>query len=245
VKGSLRGKGGDGRAVPGPGARGRGANGRDRVSRWGYRLLALLIALALWYGTAAEKREPQSEKVVEATVTYSPPPAMVILNPIEKVKVGVRGNLGEIRDLRPFDINVEVDLSQARRGASSVTLAPGNVLLPSKSMQVQSIEPKLFTLQLDVLEQKRVPIEIRTSGEPAAGAIVTAVEVNPSTALISGPSTLLAAIDRLPLQAVDLNGHALTFEKEIPVVAQEAIRVIQPPAVTVKITMEEPPPHNP
>lgn len=216
---------------------------QERWSRWGYRALALIIAIGLWYGTAAEKREPQSEKVVEATVTYTTPADTVILNPVNTVRLSVRGNQREIRDLRPFDVEVQVDISDAQVGALPVTLSEENIILPEGSLVVQNINPKVLTLQLDGVEQRRVPIRVPTSGEPAAGAILSKVETNPKTALVSGPGTVLTTVEALDVQEINLDGHALTFEKEVAVVTPNpALRVIQPAVVTVRITLEEPPP---
>lgn len=215
----------------------------SRLGIWGYRLLALLIAIALWYATAAEKREPQSEKVVEAAITYGRPDNMVILNSINNVRVGVRGNLREIRTLRPFEVDVQVDISEAQAGPVTVTLTPEQILLPSPSLEVQSIEPKTFTLQLDVLEERRLPVEVDFVGEPGAGSIVTGVSVIPETVLVSGPSTLLSSVESLLTQTVDLDRHALTFEKDVTLVSPDpAIRVLRPQVVTVQVKMEEPPP---
>lgn len=218
-------------------------NEGGRLGVWGYRLLALLIAIALWYATAAEKREPQSEKVVETSITYGRPENTVILNAIGNVRVGVRGNLREIRTLRPFDVDVQVDLTDAKPGPVTVTLTPEQVLLPSASLEVQSLDPKTFTLQLDVYEERRLPVEVDFVGEPGAGSIVTGVSVTPEAVLVSGPSTLLSSVESLLTQTVDLDRHAITFEKDVTLVSPDpAIRVIRPQVVTVQVKMEEPPP---
>lgn len=217
----------------------------ERVSTWAYRLLALAIALALWYVTAAEKREAQSEKIVEATVTYSTPARLVLLNQVTQVRVGLRGNNREIRRLRPYDVDVQVDLATAEEGPVSVTLTADNVFLPVDKVEVVSIDPKTLSLRLDVEEQRRLPIEVLLTGEPAAGAIVTDREAIPNTALLQGPRSVLQALDSLIIGPVDLNGHAITFEKEMPVLTPNTmIRVVRPTVVTIRITMEEPPPPN-
>lgn len=212
-------------------------------SLWLYRILALLIAIGLWYGTAADKREPQGEKTVEASVTYSTPPRLVILNPTAEVRVGVRGNNQEIRRLRPFDVDVLVDLAGAEAGRSfTVNLRAEDVSLPTDHLEVVSIDPKTLSLQMDVEEERRLPIRVSLVGEPAAGAIVKDREAIPNSALVAGPRTILEGITRLETRAVNLNGHAFTFEKEVPVVIPNPmVRIINPTFVTVHVTMEEPP----
>lgn len=215
---------------------------RERATTWAYRILALLIAVALWYVTAAEKREPPGEKTVEASVTYATPANLVILNPVSQVRVGLRGTNQEIRRLRPFDVDVLVDLEGAEPGSFTVNLTAEDISLPTETLEVVSIDPKVLALQLDVEEERRVPIAVTVVGEPSAGAIVTAKEPIPNTALVAGPRSILDSLTQIETRPVNLNGHAFTFEKEVPVVIPSAmVRIIRPTFVTVHITMEEPP----
>lgn len=215
----------------------------ERASTWAYRILALVIAVALWYVTAAEKREPPGEKTVDASVTYSTPPNLVILNPVSQVRVGLRGTSQEIRRLRPFDVDVLVNLEGAEPGSFTVNLTAEEISLPSDNLEVVSIDPRVLALQLDVEEERRLPIAVTVVGEPAAGAIVTAKESIPNTALVAGPRSVLDSLTQLETRPVNLNGHAFTFEKEVPVVIPNPmVRIIRPTFVTVHLTMEEPPP---
>lgn len=215
----------------------------ERATTWAYRILAVVIAVAMWYATAAEKREPPGEKTVDASVTYSTPPGLVILNPVPQVRVGLRGTNQDIRSLRPFDVDVLVDLEEAKPGSFNVTLTAEDISLPAENLEVVSIDPKVLALQLDVAEERRLPIAVTVVGEPAAGAIVTAKEAIPNTALVAGPRSVLDSMNQLETRPVNLNGHAFTFEKEVPVVIPNPmVRIIRPIFVTVHITMEEPPP---
>jgi YbbR domain-containing protein len=215
---------------------------RERPSLWPYRLLALIIAVALWYVAAAEKREPQSQKSVEASVTYNVPSALMLLNRATQVRVLVAGSARELRRLRPYEVDVLVDLNQAEPGTVSVHLTPEDVALPTAGLQVVSIDPKIVTLQVDRKVQRRLPVEVDWSGEPAAGAIVARKEAIPNTVLVEGPASLLSPLRRLVTSKVSLDGHAFTFERQVPVVAPDPlIQVLQPASVTVRITLEQPP----
>jgi YbbR domain-containing protein len=213
-----------------------------RTSRWVYRFGALLIAVALWYVIAAEKRELESEKIVEASVTYNTPRRVVLLNRVGQVRILVQGSRKEIRRLRPFDLDVLVDLSEEKPGRVNVDLTPDDVALPNDNLTVLSIEPKQLTLELDDEMEKRVPVEIDLGGEPAAGAIITARTVTPSAALVAGPASRIANLQRLLTGKVLLDGHAFSFEQQVALLAPDPlIRILQPTSVLVQINLEQPP----
>jgi YbbR domain-containing protein len=215
---------------------------KERPSPWPYRALALVIAVALWYVAAAEKREPQSQKSVEASVTYNVPPGLVLLNRTSQVRVLVAGSTREVRRLRPYEVEVLVEVPRTEPGTVAVSLTADDVSLPAATLQVVSIDPKLLSLQIDQEVEKRLPVEVELAGEPAAGAIVTRKEAIPNTVMVEGPASLLAPLRRVATSRVNLDGHAFTFEREAPILVPDPlIRVVRPPTVTVKLTLEQPP----
>lgn len=209
---------------------------------WPYRLLAFVLAVGLWWVIVAEKRELESEKVVEASVTYNTPKKVLLLNRASQVRVSVRGRNREIRRLRPFDVEVLVDVPEGQRGVISMTLTPDNVALPSDNLAVVAIEPRLLTLQIDTEVEREVPIEVDLTGEPAAGAIVARRVAIPDRALVAGPASQVSQLRRISTGRVSLDGHAFTFEKEVSLVTTDPhFRVVSPSTVTVQVTLEQPP----
>lgn len=214
-----------------------------RTSTWLYRLLALGIAVSMWYVNTAEKVQQQGEKTVEAGVTYTTPKGLILMQRIDEVDIRLRGNNRDLRQIRPFEIDVEVDLTGQTPGAVSIKLDSDNVLLPFEDLEVVSIDPSVVTLELDQEENKRVPIEIGFVGEPAAGAIVKGSEVVPNTALLSGPRSRLQAVVSVKTAAIDLATHASTFQRVVPLLSPDPlIRVIQPTTVNVLVDLGDPPP---
>ncbi|HRC84409.1 MAG TPA: CdaR family protein [Thermoanaerobaculia bacterium] len=214
---------------------------RERQANWPYRLLALGIALGLWWTTAAEKREPQSEKTLDASVTYNLPKGLVPLSRVSQVRLSVRGSKREIRRLRPFDIDVEVSLPTARAGPITVNLGEENVILPNDNLQVVAIEPKVLSLRLDTEVERTLPVFVEITGEPAAGAVLRSYRASPATAQVAGPASALATVRRLQTDRVSLDGHAFTFEKEVAVLAPDPlVRVLSPASVTVRVELDQP-----
>jgi YbbR domain-containing protein len=212
----------------------------DGLRTWGLRLLALGIALSLWFSISLEDREALSERIVEASVSYNRPRNFVILDPVGTVNVRLRGSSKLIRQLNPYQVDVQVELAQTQPGTVTVNLGPENVLMPD-GLDVVSIEPNVIRVELEREISQRLPVVPRLVGEPAAGSIIDEPEVFPNLVLVAGPESLLAKVQSLSTRPVDLTGHALSFEETVAVVPPDPlIQVVQPSKVSVRVPMRQP-----
>src|SRR5215213_715628 len=181
----------------------------DGLRTWGLRLLALGIAFALWFSISLEKRQALSERLVEAGISYNRPRGYVILDQVPNVRVRLRGGSKQIRELNPYQVNVQVELEHPTPGTFSVNLGPENVLLP-EGLEVVSIEPNVIRVELAQEVTKRLPVVPKLVGEPAAGSIVEELEVFPSLVLVSGPESLVQRTESLETVPINLDGHAVS-----------------------------------
>lgn len=212
----------------------------ERGRAWSLRLLALGIAIGIWFNASVEDRLVPSEKVVEAGVSYNRPRGFVIINPVQSVKVRLTGSEKEIRQLNPFNVDVQVELTQRQAGSATITLGAENVRAP-KNLEVSSIEPSTIRVELEREISQRLPVVPILMGKPAAGTVVDDPEVFPSQVLVTGPESLLSRVESLPTRPIRLEGHAATFEEIVPVVPPDPlIQIIQPAQVTVKIPIRRP-----
>jgi YbbR domain-containing protein len=212
----------------------------DGLRTWGLRALALGIAIALWFSISLEDREALSERLVEAGVSYDRPRGFVILDQEPSVRVRVRGGSKQVRELNPYQVNVQVELTRPAPGTFRINLGPENVLLP-EGLEVVSIEPNLIKVDLEAEVTKRLPVVPQFTGEPAAGAVVEEPLVFPNLVLVSGPDSLVRRTESLETVPISLEGHALTFDVEVPVVPPDPlVRIVQPTRVTVRIPMRQP-----
>jgi len=212
----------------------------DSLRTWGLRLLALGIAFALWFSISLEKRQALSERLVEASVSYNRPRGLIILDQVPNVRVRLRGGSKQVRELNPFQVNVQVELARTSPGTFSVNIGPENVLLP-EGLEVVSIEPNVIRVELAREVTRRLPVEPKIVGEPAAGSIVEEPEVFPNQVLVSGPESLVKRTESLATVPINLEGHALSFEVEVSVVPPDPlVQIVQPTRVTVRIPLRQP-----
>lgn len=206
------------------------------------RMMALSLAILLWLFVTVERRgERPAEKVVEATVTYNPPPGMVILDPEARVRVRLRGSESAIRRVNPYQIDVQVVIDVARPGPVEVQLQQENVLMP-EGLEVISLEPNVLQLRLDQEVRRLLPVEVPLIGEPAAGAEPGVPRLTPEQILVVGPSALLATIDRLRTNPISLDGHAFDFQESTLVLVPDPLLQLQTQVVSVFVPMSQPRP---
>jgi YbbR domain-containing protein len=205
---------------------------------WGLRVLALGLALLLWFVLSFERRETRSEKQVQASITYMRGDEMVILNPRQTVDLTLSGPRETINRVNPFDVSVQVDLRQAEPGTHPVNLTAENVSLP-QGLRVDSIQPSSVDVTVDRLVRRQVAVEPDVRGEPAAGATRGEVEVVPPEVTVTGPESQLANLTSLKTAVVSLEGHALSFEESVAVVTPDnlTVREIQPSRVNVRVPL--------
>ena len=212
----------------------------DGLRTWGLRALELGIAIALWFSISLEDRHALSERLVEAGVSYDRPRGFIILDQEPSVRVRVRGGSKQVRELNPYQVNVQVELTRPAPGTFRINLGPENVLLP-EGLEVVSIEPNLIKVDLEAEVTKRLPVVPKLTGEPAAGSVVEEPLVFPNLVLISGPDSLVRQTESLETVPISLDGHALPFDVEVPVIAPDPlVRIVQPTRVTVRIPMRQP-----
>jgi len=212
----------------------------EGLRTWGLRLLALGIAVSLWFSVSLEDRQALSERLVEASVTYDRPRGFIVLDQVPSVRVRLRGGSKQIRQLNPFQVSVQVELPRTSSGKFSINLGSENVLLP-EGLELVSIEPNPIQVELEREETKRLPVAPKIIGEPAAGAAVEEPEVFPSQVLVSGPESLLRRLESLETVPISLDGHALSFEVEVPVAPPDPlVQIVQPSRVTVRIPLRPP-----
>ena len=215
----------------------------DGLRTWGLRLLALGIALGLWFNSSFEDREALSERVVPASVSYTWPKGFIVLDREQNVNVRVRGSSKRVRGLDPDQVDVQVELGR-RQGPVTVSLGPENVLTPD-GLEVVSVDPSTLTVEMEREVTRRIRVVPSLEGQAAAGTNVEEPEVFPSQVLVTGPASLVARTEVLRTRPVSLAGRSATFEERVPVVPPDPlIQIVQPSRVSVRITIQPPKPDS-
>jgi len=216
---------------------------RRRVRLGALRLTAVALAVMLWLWVTVERRgERPAEKVVDATVTYNPPPGMMILDPQGTVRVRLRGSERAIRRVNPFQIDVQVVVRADREGPLEVRLQPEDVMMP-EGVEAVSIEPSVLRLHVDQEVRRLLPVEVPLVGEPAAGAqLAGKPRITPGEVLVTGPRKVVGGLAGVRSNPISLDGHALDFQESALLVSPDPLVQLQTQVVSVTVPMQQPPP---
>jgi YbbR domain-containing protein len=208
---------------------------------WGIRLLALGIAIGVWFNASVEDRLVSSEKLVEASVAYNRPRGFMVLDQVQSVNVLLRGSKRAIRQVNPYMVDVQVDLNQRQEGPVTINLGRDNVLAP-EGLEVVSIEPNTIQIELEREVSTRLPVVPEIIGEAPKGTVFDEPEVFPNQVLVVGPESLLAKFQTLSTRPIDVTGHLSTFEETVAVIPPDPlIQIVQPSKVSVRIPVQPPP----
>ena len=154
------------------------------VRNWPIKLLALLLAFAIWIGVTGENRIVQDFRVPldltlpEHLIPGEPPPSTV--------NVRLRGPETLFRRLDPLPLEINVDLREAGPGPRTVLLTPDQIAGLPSGVEVGQIEPDRFRPAR--APRSRPPGRPRVPGQPPAGFAVYDVRVSRKPSKSRGPS---------------------------------------------------------
>lgn len=162
--------------------------------RWKELTVAFLMAVVLWYGVSGSEK---IESLVEVRVDYRGLPQGLVVRSglVNKVSVRVRASAGMLRSLTSRDYAFFMDLSDVHKGENA--LAVNLAYLPFRSgVEVIEVTPSRIFLDVDTISTKTLPLEAQIS-EELPGDYVAHASLTPEEIAVTGPSTLLDAMDRL------------------------------------------------
>lgn len=205
----------------------------------GTKLLALAIAILVWFVFSAQQRERISERSYRIPLSVANvPPATLIASPLPPtIEVRVRGPFTALRQLDPAKLEAVIDLTDASRGERIYRLASEDINVP-QSVEVIAIAPSEIRVALDSAAEKSLPIVARVTGKPADGYEVSEVQVEPHVARLRGPASALSAMSSVETDPISLANRSASFSVPATVIADApGVRVREGQVVTVTVRL--------
>jgi YbbR domain-containing protein len=201
----------------------------------GLKFISFAIALTLWIFVTYRG---QSEIIINVPIEFKniPKGVEILKQSAKEVSLNISGPDRLLKVLRPSDIRVTVDLSNAKKGESLYYLDKRNVAVPN-TIKVQRIEPTNLRVVLDESGAKVIPVKVQLSGEPQRGFKIAEINVNPPSITIEGAKTEINKISILRTEPIDITGldEDLTQSVRINTSGRNIRTNITEVTVTVKI----------
>ncbi len=205
----------------------------------GTKLLALAIAILVWFVFSAQRRERISERSYRIPLSVvNIPPQTLIASPLPAaVDVRVRGPFTPLRQLDPQKLEAVIDLAGAPRGEKIYRFAPEDINVP-RDVEVITISPPEVRILLDAAAEKSLPIIANVTGKAAAGFEAAEVLIEPHVARVFGPATAIARMTEVMTDPISIADRSTTLSVPATVRADAPgvrVREGQVATVTVRI----------
>ena len=206
--------------------------------RWHLKLLALVLAFAVWIAVTGEGRGVQDYRVPVDVVLGTG--ATLAGTPPTTVTVRLRGPETLLRRVDPYDVAVRVDLRDAAAGERTVQLAPRDVAGVPPDVEVVLIEPERLRLTIARKLRKEIAVAPTIVGAPPRGYHVYGAVARPETLKVEGPEAQLASLARLKTDPIRVDRRSEPFVVRIAAVADvSGVRIVdtRPLDVTVYVDL--------
>ena len=183
-------------------------NGRER-------LLALLATFAIWVGVVASREEPINYSV---TVRFDTGPDRVVTtpHPVETIHIQAKGSVFAAAQVRSGDHELVIDVSRREVGRTVYFLDEREIPL-SRYLKIEQILPREVTFTVSKKMIKSVTVEPSLDGQPKKGYRIAGVKTAPASVSVTGPEEVVAALETVPTELLDLTGAAETFTRTVRV----------------------------
>jgi YbbR domain-containing protein len=179
----------------------------------GLKISAVLLSSLLWFFVTSRG---QSEMSLEITPEFKNVPAAlgIVNNSVKTVVVTIRGQERLMKNVKPSDVRVFVDLGKAKKGEGTYFLNTNDIKLPY-AMTVTNVSPISLRIRLDETISKAVTVVPAITGAPEKGFYVKSVVVEPRSVVIQGLKNEVRKTNELRTEALDISGLKETTTQEL------------------------------
>ena len=207
-------------------------------AHFGYKAVSLGLAVGLWW---AVSRDPIAAVGITVPIEFHNIPSKLEISSLDipEAQVRVRGPERLIHSLRPQEVHVEVDLTDAKPGERTYDLTSQQVRQPHE-LEVVQIVPSQVRLSFDVGLTRQVEVHPRVIGTFANGYRIASVVADPPTIAISGPKQRVKAVEAATTDPVDASGtmdHGTFVVNAF--VPDPLVQIVRPSPIRVTIHIEK------
>ena len=209
------------------------------------KILSVLIATGLWLAISPDQEPAEVAVRVPIEFQHVPPQLEISSVTIPEAQIRVRGPERLVRQLRSYEIHVELELGDAKPGERTFDLGAQLVRL-QRGLSVVQVVPGQVHLSFDTRLTREVDIHPNVTGKFAPGYQIAKVSVDPAVVTITGPRHHVEMVDAANTDPVDASATTAQATYVTNVYVPDAlVQVVQPVPVRVTVSVEKNPPVEP
>ena len=189
------------------------------VSNAGVKLLALLVAIVIWFNAIGQQEDEQTFVVPLQFVGLSDTLTVTGRVPTD-VQIAVTGTRRDLLLLEFKKMAVSLNMSRAEPGRYTQRLSVSDVVLPPEvePRKVRIISPLLVDVRLETLLAKRARVAVALTGSLPGNQVLSMVpEATPPWVMVTGPRSVVARMDKVMTQPIDLSKVRESGEREVEI----------------------------
>ena len=209
---------------------------------WGLKLIALILAIGLWYYATGEENI-EITRTVPLKIEIENPQLSILDVSSKTIKVTLntpRSFVGKLASERIYAVHKSGKGIESS-GEYSFRLQPSEIKLPSFQVRVVKIEPEIVTVTFDELIAQKLKIQPDFMGEPAVGYKVQEekIQLDPNAILIEGPRSEFEKMESVKTRAIDLIGRIRSFRRTVEVDLPSTMKALSESFVDVYVPIKE------
>ena len=180
-----------------------------------YFVLAIAIALVLW-GMARGSSSIERGYDIPVVIQDLPDRLVVTDLSADVVNIRVLGSQVALRGIDPTKLEYALAVGDAQPGPAvyEVDLTPVEGRLP-RNVKIVSRSPASLEVKFEGRSRKSVKVRPDVEGEPAAGFVLTAVEVEPPRVWLQGARGDVLRLSEVVTETIDVSGLDRPAEREV------------------------------
>jgi YbbR domain-containing protein len=210
---------------------------RRLFANFGYKLLAVAIALFLW---AVAHGSSPIERGFDIPVVLSgvPDDLVVTGHSVDMMNLRVMGTRAALRNLSPAALEYVVEVAGAKPGVAAFELDISRLELP-RGARIVSHSPSRIELTFEPRASRAVRVRPDITGEPAEGFVLGAVDVVPGRVQITGARAAVLRLAEVVTETIDVSGADAPLEREVRIsLGGDQIWLENPKPVRVRVGIQ-------
>jgi YbbR domain-containing protein len=200
----------------------------------GLKIMAVLLATALWFIVAGEQNVERTLRV-PLEFRNKPVDLEILGDSPTTVDIRVLGSSALLSRIDAGEVVAVVDLTGARPGSRLFHMRTDEVRVPY-GVDVLQATPATIALELEKSARRTVPIVPAVEGDPAPGFVTGRVSSDPASVDVLGPESHIKGLAAATTEPVSVAGERDTITDTVTVgVSDASVRLVEPRSASVTV----------